>query len=587
MKKNYMIAITSALAITAAGAAIGQVPAGADRTAKTGIPYEEAIASLYEKSDSITDEEILEIARNIEPDLREVEAEIGGRQAEAVAEALKAYEEEKCSYILADKAPADKEDGIHCEWDRQEAYTMMSFTPAQTLTALLPGISVTDCSVQDGEVTVKVDEWVTQTYTEGQDTSVENVSAYRYYYTCTLAKDESGAWTVTDVTGTDRNFAWMEDAQVQEAMAGLADGQEQETAASGNGMYGVASLELYGAVSYTYNPDKAVAYADKWATSRNPEYRQYPGVDCCNFVSQCLYAGGMPKSDKWYPASYCWINCSGAIAHFKEYGTFMKAENGNVCKGNPVYYDWNSNGVYDHTAICVGKNASGTPIVDAHTGDHYHVSWSLGSNGTRATIQLRGNGSNTSAGTNKAGTWKKSQGSWYYVNENNKKITGWVQYNGSWYYLEKKHGKMHTGWLKSGKTWYFLRSDGKMFKNGWLKISGKYYYFDGYGIMKTGWLRDSGKYYYLGTDGAMQTGLISISGKKYYLKGDGSMEKGLVKADGKLYYFGNNGAAVTGWKTIGGKKYFFSPSAGGAAATTSWMINGKIYQFGSDGVLKE
>ena len=64
-------------------------------------------------------------------------------------------------------------------------------------------------------------------------------------------------------------------------------------------------------------------------------------------------------------------------------------------------------------------------------------------------------------------------------------------------------------------------------------------------------------------------------------------KKGLVKADGKLYYFGNNGAAVTGWKTIGGKKYFFSPSAGGAAATASWMINGKIYQFGSDGVLKE
>lgn len=42
-----------------------------------------------------------------------------------------------------------------------------------------------------------------------------------------------------------------------------------------------------------YDREKAVAYARKWAYSRNPEYYSFDNVggDCTNFVSQCLYAG--------------------------------------------------------------------------------------------------------------------------------------------------------------------------------------------------------------------------------------------------------------------------------------------------------
>lgn len=38
---------------------------------------------------------------------------------------------------------------------------------------------------------------------------------------------------------------------------------------------------------------RAVAYAHRWAFSRNPEYANFDlmGGDCTNFVSQCLYAG--------------------------------------------------------------------------------------------------------------------------------------------------------------------------------------------------------------------------------------------------------------------------------------------------------
>ena len=42
-----------------------------------------------------------------------------------------------------------------------------------------------------------------------------------------------------------------------------------------------------------YERDKAVAYAEKWALSRNPDYYNFDllGGDCTNFISQCIFAG--------------------------------------------------------------------------------------------------------------------------------------------------------------------------------------------------------------------------------------------------------------------------------------------------------
>lgn len=42
-----------------------------------------------------------------------------------------------------------------------------------------------------------------------------------------------------------------------------------------------------------YNREAAVAYARRWAMSRNPAYYDFEkiGGDCTNFASQCIYAG--------------------------------------------------------------------------------------------------------------------------------------------------------------------------------------------------------------------------------------------------------------------------------------------------------
>ena len=607
MKKHTVIALVSAIAITAGTlSAVNLTSVSRDEQESTagsgesaGISYEDAIADLYARSTSISDQEILEIARKMKPDCTAVTNELGEAQANRIIETLSAYEEEKASYLLADAA-VEADDALAAEWERQRDYTQMGISGSQKLTRLIPGYTVTSCEEENGRVLIDVDEWMTEGYTEGeQDT--ENVSAYRYYYTAVLEEKAGGNWEVVSVINTDRNFAWLEDAEVQQQM--LEESAEQAGEAAGanlqsnssteadaelqgtNGMK-TASLKTYGDGKYSYNVDNAIAYADKWATSRNPQYKQYPGVDCCNFVSQCLYAGGMPKNSAWYPASYAWINCSGAIDNFKKYGTFMGANNGNVLRGNPVYYDWNSNGVYDHTAICVGKNSSGTPIIDAHTGDHYHATWTLGSNGTRATIQLRGSGSVSGSSTTTAegGSWKKESGVWHFYSADGEMLKGsWIKYQNGYYYL-CSNGSMATGWARIGGSWYYFTAAGVM-KTGWIKVGSAWYYMSDQGAMKTGWVKDDGDWYYMADDGHAITGWRDINGKTYYFGGDCRMKTGLCTIDGMKYYFGSNGQKTLGWVNTGGKKYFFSPSAGGRAATGSWQISGRTYNFNSEGVL--
>lgn len=60
-----------------------------------------------------------------------------------------------------------------------------------------------------------------------------------------------------------------------------------------------------------YNRDAVVAYARKWAMSRNPAYYNFENVggDCTNFASQCIYAGAQtmnftPVTGWYYKSSY-------------------------------------------------------------------------------------------------------------------------------------------------------------------------------------------------------------------------------------------------------------------------------------------
>ena len=58
-----------------------------------------------------------------------------------------------------------------------------------------------------------------------------------------------------------------------------------------------------------YRRDNAVAYARRWALSRNPLFENYSGIggDCTNFVSQSIYAGGCTMN---YTPDFGWYYIS-------------------------------------------------------------------------------------------------------------------------------------------------------------------------------------------------------------------------------------------------------------------------------------
>ena len=49
---------------------------------------------------------------------------------------------------------------------------------------------------------------------------------------------------------------------------------------------------------FGYNRLKAVQYAERWWNDHNPTFKKFD-VDCTNYISQCLHAGGAPM--RGYP----------------------------------------------------------------------------------------------------------------------------------------------------------------------------------------------------------------------------------------------------------------------------------------------
>lgn len=579
---------------TAAGSRVsdsfGQESLNEEDPSEAGA-FDRAISDLYDNSMSATDEEVIYSAQMMPSDFEAVESAIGSG-AMALIETLKSYEAAKSRYMAdnggdeisgeraADTGIAEDENIVE-EWKKQEEYTSYVMPAADVIRTLVPRIKVTACSVEDGTALLDIYEWMTVGYAPDEKEEI-SAAAYGYNFSLKAERNSSGSWDIAAVGNTEQNFSWMEEEAEYASEFQEADLDDRRVISEDG------SLEMMAASaagSYTYNVSNAIAYADKYCINYNSAYNSYKGRggDCANFVSQCLYAGGFKQDSEWYKHSVAWINVMKQIAHFKAYGTFLNATNSNLIKGNPIYFDWNGDSTYDHATICVGRNNSGIAILDSHTKDLYHATWTNWSFRKAATIQLRGSGSSTSV---QDGSFKTDSNGKYYQYSDGSRIKNCFQtISGKTYYF-KSDGYVAKGLTKiDGDTYLFNTSTGVMCK-GWVTYKGnKYYFDDDDGYAYTEWEEIGGKYYYFDPNTCvMAKGFYWVKSKKHYFDENGVEKFGWITVDGKKYYLDEYGVVQYGWQTLGGRKYYFDKE--GRMVTGNVKIDGIVYKFDTNGVFR-
>ena len=542
--------------------------------------FDRAIRDLYDNSMSVTDEEIIASAQKMDSDFAAIEKNVG-EEAQSLIDYLKFYEAAKSRYIAGDDhKAADFATDIIAEWDRQGEFTSYVMPASDTIHTMVPRIKVTGCSTTGDSAVLDIYEWMTVGYAP-EASDVINATAYGYNFSLVVDRDRDGSWNLISVSDTDQNFDWMNE-EAEYAAKAEASGDYDMRVISEDGSKEMMAASA--AKSYNYNVSAAIAYADKYCIDYNSSYNSYKGRggDCANFVSQCLYAGGFQQDSVWYKHSVAWINVMKQIAHFKDYGNFMNASNSNLLRGNPIYFDWNGDGVYDHATICVGRNNSGTAILDSHTRDLYHATWTNWSFKKAATIQLRGSGSSSS--TSDGGFKYDSTGKYYQYGDGTR-IKGCFQtISGKTYYF-KSDGYVAKGLTKiDGKTYIFNLSSGEMY-TGWVTYKGKKYYLKSNGEAETEWAEiGSHTYYFDPVTCAMAKGFYKVKKKLHYFNSNGEEQFGWITVNGKKYYLDEWGVVQFGWHTVSGKKYYFD--CNGVPVTGNVSIDGTIYKFDKNGVMQ-
>lgn len=138
-----------------------------------------------------------------------------------------------------------------------------------------------------------------------------------------------------------------------------------------------------------YNREAAVKYAETWWDKNNPEYRGFE-LNCTNFVSQCIRAGGAPmrgypnRSVGWWYTydnwSFSWSVAHSLYWYLKTSTTGLKAEEmpkpEHLVPGDVICYDFSGNGSWGHNTIVVAKDESDMPLVNAHTESARMREWS-------------------------------------------------------------------------------------------------------------------------------------------------------------------------------------------------------------------
>ncbi|WP_283575803.1 GH25 family lysozyme, partial [Limosilactobacillus pulli] len=185
-------------------------------------------------------------------------------------------------------------------------------------------------------------------------------------------------------------------------------------------------------------------------------------------------------------------------------------------------------------------------------------------NNNNTTIKLNVDGSvNVTSLT--TGLNKIGNYTYYYDANKNIFIVGWQVINNQKYYFDINTAQMIMGEKNISGYWYDFNNNGIM-QSSFVKLTnGKTVYYNTQGQMQYGLQTINGKIYYFNTwSGEMYAGKeAQINGKWYNFTSNGSASIGFTKlASGKTVYYNAQGQMQYGLQTINGKIYYFNTWSG-------------------------
>ena len=176
--------------------------------------------------------------------------------------------------------------------------TMMVFTT--TLSTSVSGDFLKEEKLQDYDTEYNV----TYNLDENDNLSVESIHPLKSYNSIikSIISENSDK-----VLTNDQNFALFDDFRIFDNNLNNA-------------------ISTCSVVSKKYNRSAVKKYISKWALGHNSKYVncENKGGDCANFVSQCLFAGGLPMNIEWrciknknggFSFTKCWVKANNLFGY--------------------------------------------------------------------------------------------------------------------------------------------------------------------------------------------------------------------------------------------------------------------------------
>ena len=222
-------------------------------------------------------------------------------QQEILLEFMDAYYQSMAELEVQDCSGLFIEDGGHEQFRAQVDGT--SWT------------AVTDNQTQeDGCVQVEVMEYADMRFAHTPDTDSSVTGVWHSF----VMREADGKWFLThhaaydsayfgflrwENSSTGRSTETASEEELEAIARQRIRAAEEQIALRGQQ---AAGEEAVPEAEHAYDREAAVAYAREWAGERNPRWQAYDGSggNCMNFVSQSLYASGIPMDEsgdaRWY-----------------------------------------------------------------------------------------------------------------------------------------------------------------------------------------------------------------------------------------------------------------------------------------------